>query len=84
MYRPLSWKECVTVFMLMQASLDEPSASVMMHRTEPTRLQSLALQLSEKVSSLVETNERMMEMKQGTYFYQSKIQQNRQGMLLQT
>jgi len=62
----------------LMASLDEPSASVMMHRTEPTRLQSLALQLSEKVSSLVETNERMMEMKQGTFFYQNKNPGNRQ------
>jgi len=62
----------------LMASLDEPSSSVMMHRTEPTRLQSLALQLSEKVSSLVETNERMMEMKQGTFFYQNKNQQGRQ------
>jgi len=36
-----------------------------MHRTEPTRLQSLALQLSEKVSSLMDNNEKMAEMKQG-------------------
>ena len=40
-----------------------------MHRTEPTRLQSLALQLSEKVSSLVDFNERMMEAKQGGGFF---------------
>ena len=40
----------------------------MMHRTEPTRLQALALQLSEKVASLVENNERIMEMKSGNYF----------------
>ena len=53
-----------------QASLDEPTQSVMMHRTEPTRLQSLALQLSEKVSSLVECNEKLLEMKQGNFFFQ--------------
>jgi len=34
-----------------------------MHRTEPTRLQSLALQLAEKMASLVDQNERMLEMK---------------------
>jgi translation initiation factor 3 subunit C len=58
----------------LQASLDEPTRTVMMHRTEPTRLQSLALQLSEKVSSLMDNNEKMAEMKQGG-FYQ------RQGLL---
>jgi len=52
----------------LMASLDEPTQTVVMHRTEPTRLQSLALQLSEKVSSLVDNNERMMEMKSGTFF----------------
>jgi hypothetical protein len=51
-----------------QASLDEPTHTVVMHRTEPTRLQSLALQLSEKVSSLVDNNEKIMEFKQGNYF----------------
>ena len=40
-----------------------------MHRTEPTRLQALALQLSEKVSTLVEHNERAMEVKQGGGFF---------------
>ena len=58
-----------------QASLDEPTFTVVMHRTEPTRLQSLALQLAEKVNSLVECNERLMEMKQGNF---SSFQ--RQGM----
>ena len=52
-----------------QASLDEPTAIVMMHRTEPTRLQSLALQLADKVGSLVDNNERVMEIKQGNYFF---------------
>ena len=52
----------------LMASLDEPTHTVVMHRTEPTRLQSLALQLSEKVSSLVDNNEKIMEFKQGNYF----------------
>jgi translation initiation factor 3 subunit C len=33
----------------LMASLEEPTETVMMHRTEPTRLQVLALQQSEKV-----------------------------------
>jgi len=53
----------------LMASLDEPTAIVMMHRTEPTRLQSLALQLADKVGSLVDNNERVMEIKQGNYFF---------------
>lgn len=48
---------------MLQASLDEPTQAVVMHRTEPTRLQSLALQLAEKMASLVDQNERMLEMK---------------------
>jgi len=48
---------------ILQASLDEPTQSVVMHRTEPSRLQSLALQLAEKMASLVEQNERTLEVK---------------------
>jgi len=47
----------------IQASLDEPTQSVVMHRTEPSRLQSLALQLAEKMASLVDQNERSLEVK---------------------
>ena len=66
--------KCICV---SQASLDEPTQTVMMHRTEPTRLQALALQLSEKVASLVENNERIMEMKSGNYFAFQKQGDNR-------
>ncbi|NP_001171836.1 eukaryotic translation initiation factor 3 subunit C [Saccoglossus kowalevskii] len=58
----------------LMASWDEPSECVVMHRCEPTRLQSMALQLSEKVSILVESNEKQMEMKQGNFYHR---QQNR-------
>ena len=34
----------------LMASLDQPSQCVMMHRSEPSRLQSIALQLSDKVA----------------------------------
>ncbi|CAG5123359.1 unnamed protein product, partial [Candidula unifasciata] len=53
----------------LMASLDEPTQIVVMHRTEPTRLQSLALQLAEKVGSLVDNNERIIEIKQGNFFF---------------
>ncbi|MEQ2203302.1 hypothetical protein XENOCAPTIV_028362 [Xenoophorus captivus] len=38
-----------------------------MHRTEPTSLQNMALQLAEKLGSLVENNERIFDLKQGVY-----------------
>ena len=47
------------------ASLDEPSECMVMHRTEPSRLQSLSLQLADKVSQLVENNERLLELRPG-------------------
>ncbi|XP_053376281.1 eukaryotic translation initiation factor 3 subunit C-like isoform X2 [Mercenaria mercenaria] len=62
----------------LMASLDEPTQTVIMHRTEPTRLQALALQLSEKVGTLVENNERILEIKQGNFFFtKNPNQQNR-------
>lgn len=39
----------------------------MMHRTEPTAQQNLALQLAEKLGNLVENNERVFDHKQGSY-----------------
>ncbi|XP_014287661.1 eukaryotic translation initiation factor 3 subunit C [Halyomorpha halys] len=52
----------------LMASLDDPSQTVVMHRSEPSRLQSLALQLADKVNNLVDSNERIFEMKQGSFF----------------
>ncbi|BES92207.1 Eukaryotic translation initiation factor 3 subunit G-1 [Nesidiocoris tenuis] len=52
----------------LMASLDDPSQTVVMHRSEPSRLQSLALQLTDKVNNLVDSNERIFEMKQGNFF----------------
>ena len=49
----------------LMASLDEPSECMVMHRTEPTRLQSLSLQLSDKIAQLVENNERLLELRPG-------------------
>jgi translation initiation factor 3 subunit C len=49
----------------LMASLDEPTQTVVMHRTEPTKLQTLALQLSEKITNLMDQTERMVQIKGG-------------------
>lgn len=59
----------------LMASLDEPTQSVILHRTEPSRIQALSLQLADKVSSLVEQNERLLDLKQGSYFSRNMGQQ---------
>ncbi|KAL4617816.1 eukaryotic translation initiation factor 3 subunit C [Arapaima gigas] len=51
----------------LMASLDQPTQTVVMHRTEPTSLQNMALQLAEKLGALVENNERVFDLKQGVY-----------------
>ncbi|KAK9505882.1 hypothetical protein O3M35_009853 [Rhynocoris fuscipes] len=58
----------------LMASLDDPSQTVVMHRSEPSRLQALALQLADKVINLVDSNERIFEMKQGNFFQRGGIQ----------
>ncbi|XP_063219969.1 eukaryotic translation initiation factor 3 subunit C [Bacillus rossius redtenbacheri] len=55
----------------LMASLDDPTQTVVMHRSEPTRLQALALQLADKVNNFVDSNERIFEMKQGNFFNRS-------------
>ncbi|KAI5634067.1 PCI domain-containing protein [Phthorimaea operculella] len=49
------------------ASLDDPSECAILHRSEPTRMQALALQLADKVGNVVDSNERIFE-KQGSFF----------------
>ncbi|XP_051959357.1 eukaryotic translation initiation factor 3 subunit C [Xyrauchen texanus] len=51
----------------LMGSLDQPTQTVVMHRTEPTSLQNMALQLAEKLGGLVENNERVFDLKQGVY-----------------
>ncbi|XP_026669501.1 eukaryotic translation initiation factor 3 subunit C-like isoform X2 [Ceratina calcarata] len=51
----------------LMASLDDPMETVMMHRSEPNRLQSLALQLTDEVNNLVDSDELIFEMKQGNF-----------------
>merc|ERR1719412_2163461 len=47
----------------VMASLDEPTSCLVMHRTEPSALQSLSLQLADKLYNLVENNERILDQK---------------------
>lgn len=54
----------------LMASLDDPTESVVMHRSEPSRLQALSMQLADKVTNLVDANERVFELKQGNNFFQ--------------
>merc|ERR1712209_211321 len=62
----------------LMASLDQPSQCIVMHRSEPSRLQSIALQLSDKVSQLVENNERLLEQRgQGGGGWQNRGWENR-------
>lgn len=49
----------------LSASLDEPAECVVVHRVEPTRLQTLALQLTEKLNGLAENNEQIMDPRSG-------------------
>lgn len=48
----------------LMTSLDEPTQTLVMHRTEPSRMQGLSLQLADKINTLVEQNERLWEVKQ--------------------
>uniref|UniRef100_A0A6M2DX76 Putative motif in proteasome subunit n=1 Tax=Xenopsylla cheopis TaxID=163159 RepID=A0A6M2DX76_XENCH len=63
----------------LMASLDDPTKTVVMHHSEPSRLQALALQLTDKVNNLVDANERIFEMKQGNFFNRSGNQGNFRG-----
>ena len=49
----------------LHASWDQPTRSIVMHNIEPTRLQRMALQLSEKVQQLAEANERAADAQGG-------------------
>jgi len=63
----------------LMASLDDPTQTVVMHRSEPSRLQSLAMQLADKINNFVDSNERILEMKQGNFFLRGANQGNFRG-----
>lgn len=45
----------------LSATLDEPTNCLFMHRVEPSRLQLLALNLTDKLNQLAENNEQIIE-----------------------
>lgn len=57
----------------LMASFDDPTETVVMHRSEPSRLQALSMQLADKVTNLVDANERIFEMKQGNYYQRGNM-----------
>ncbi|XP_065166678.1 LOW QUALITY PROTEIN: eukaryotic translation initiation factor 3 subunit C-like [Atheta coriaria] len=63
----------------LMASLDDPTQTVVMHRSEPSRLQSLAMQLADKINNFVDSNERILETKQGNFFLRGGNQGNFRG-----
>lgn len=50
----------------LAATLDEPAECLVMHRVEPSRLQMLALQLTEKLNVLAENNEQILDPRSGS------------------
>ncbi|CAH8535821.1 unnamed protein product [Heterobilharzia americana] len=49
----------------LAASLEAPNDALIMHKTERSRLQALALQLSDKVNSIMEMNDKLSESRTG-------------------
>ena len=57
----------------LMASLDDPTETVVMHRSEPSRLQALAMQFVDKVTNLVDVNEKIFDMKQGNFLQRGNM-----------
>eukprot|EP00126_Sphaerothecum_destruens_P015153 Sdes_comp9074_c0_seq1m524 len=62
----------------LSASWDQPTKTVILHRTDATRLQHLTMQFSEKANNLVEQNERLFELRNSTTGY-LRDQKNQKG-----
>ena len=60
----------------LQASLDEPSRTIIIHSSQPNRLQQLSMRLSERLDSLASANQEMAKFKQIS-FPQQEYQRNR-------
>lgn len=69
---PLEAVHAVTSKMMVKDSLaaawDQPTATIVMQKKEPSRLQSLALDFAEKVAVFVDTNERLLSARTGGQF----------------
>ena len=64
----------------LQASWDQPTQTLVLHHgAEPTYLQSLTLQLSDKLNTLVDHHERILDFKYGPIFQKDKRQKGDKG-----
>merc|ERR1712168_1427834 len=64
----------------LQASWDQPTQTLVLHHgAEPSYLQSLTLQLSDKLNTLVEHHERILDFKFGPIFQKDKRQKGEKG-----
>ena len=50
---------------ILSGSWDQPTASIVMHDTQPTKLQDLAAHFTEKAGVLVDLNERALQLRTG-------------------
>lgn len=50
---------------VLAGSWDQPTSTIVMHDTQPTRLQDLCAQFTEKAGVLVDLNERALQMRTG-------------------
>lgn len=55
--------ECLILF--VKASLEVPADFLTMHKGERSRLQNLAIQLADKVNSIMEMNEKLIDNRGG-------------------
>merc|ERR1719158_1049745 len=51
----------------LMACWDQPTNAIVMHQSEPSRLQTLALQFAEKAATFVENNEKLLDVRTGGY-----------------
>jgi len=51
----------------LAASWDEPSSSLVLHKTDPSRIQNMTVQLAEKINQMVDMNEKILEWRAGGY-----------------
>ena len=63
----------------LPAAWDQPTATIVMQKIEPTRLQSLALDFAEKVAVFVDTNERLLSARTGGQYGDDGRGSNRWG-----
>jgi translation initiation factor 3 subunit C len=61
----------------LMACWDQPTNAIVMHQSEPSRLQTLALQFAEKASTFVENNEKLLDVRTGGYGF--KYDKNKEG-----